>query len=289
MRALFLASRPKTLVASLGPAALAVSIAVNAPHVRWFLGFTFATSFLLMQIMSNLINDYEDFVRGADQVDRVGPRRAAQSGWLSPDQLRWASLAVGMIGAMGWLSLTWHDGLKWLGVGMVATMGAIGYTAGPYPYAYRGLGEVAVFVFFGVVAVLGAERAFVGGNSVEGFHCAAVSGLGAVTILSANNLRDHLSDKRSEKRTIVVRFGPAWGRSLFLSCWLVVFVAIANLARLTKNPWCLLPALAIPAAARLCVEVIKKQDAELAPVLGRTALASFAANLLLALGLSLHS
>lgn len=172
---------------------------------------------LFLQIGTNLVNDYGDHVRGADGEDRIGPARASQSGEVDPRHVAIAGgVALACAGAAGAVLIAWGGWpVVWIGIGSILC--AIAYTAGPFPLAYHGLGEVFVFFFFGPVAVLGTEYLQAGNVSGMGLGASVAIGLLASAILLVNNVRDVEGDERAGKRTIVVRLGRDMGRRLYVA------------------------------------------------------------------------
>jgi len=162
---------------------------------------------LLLQVVANLANDLSDFRRGADTPDRAGPTRVASAGLVTERQLEVAiGLTIGVAALVG-LWLAWVGGPALVGVGVLAIVAALAYTGGPWPYGYRGLGEVFVFIFFGLVAVVGT--AYLQAFRLEPLFVVAAIPVGALTtaILVVNNLRDIPTDAAAGKRTLAVRLG----------------------------------------------------------------------------------
>jgi 1,4-dihydroxy-2-naphthoate polyprenyltransferase len=201
------AVRPATLAASVAPVLAGTAVAIHEGGVRPAAGFGALAVALAMQVGVNFANDYSDFVRGADTPRRVGPVRAASSGVVAPEQVRWAALAAfGVAGAAG-LALSLATDWRLLIVGAACLLAGWLYTGGPRPYGYLGLGELFVFIFFGLVATMGTVY-------VEALHVtplAALAGCGigflATAILVLNNLRDIDTDAAAGKRTLATRIG----------------------------------------------------------------------------------
>ncbi len=211
----FEAARPRTL-----PAAVAPVIAGSA--LAWRAGAFDATAAgiclvfaHLVQIGANNANDYYDFVKGADTGARVGPRRAVASGLVSPAAMRGAVwLVFGLAFATGLTLVAW--GWWWLVlVGAASIVSAVAYTGGPYPLGYHGLGDVFVFVFFGVVAVCATFYVQAGWVSGEAVLASAAIGALTTNILVVNNYRDAESDAKAGKHTLVVRFGRRYAEAQF--------------------------------------------------------------------------
>lgn len=276
------ASRPRTLPAAVAPVLAASALAWRdggfaAPAALGALGFA-----LLVQIGTNFANDYYDFVKGADTAERVGPRRAVAAGWVAPAVMKRAMIAVFAAAFAVGLTLLGYGGWPLLAVGVASILCGVAYTGGPYPLGYNGLGDVFVFVFFGLVAV-GATY-FVQAGEITGQAWIIGAGIGALAanILVVNNYRDAETDAKAGKRTLVVRFGRGFARVQFA---LSHGAAVAALAAVGAGEWH--PA-AVIAGAAVCVAagwiqtrrlVRARTPAELIALLGATGmwLAGYAA------------
>jgi len=224
MRAYLLASRPQTLPAAFVPVAVGTAVAYREGSVRWLPVLAALVAALLIQIGTNLANDLFDFKKGADDESRLGPKRAAQSGWLTPAQLTRAIVVVFGVAVLLGLYIVYAAGPVILAIGIASILAGIGYTGGPFPLAYNGLGDVFVIVFFGFVAVAGTT--FVANGTLSTVALAAGLAVGALAncILVVNNVRDREGDARVDKRTLIVRFGRKFGEIEYL-----VLLAIAYL------------------------------------------------------------
>ena len=200
------AVRPGTLSASIAPVLTGTAIAVHQGGARWGAGVAALVVAVGMQLGVNFANDYSDFVRGAD-AKRVGPVRAASSGIVKPEQVRWAAIgAFGVAGAAG-LLLSLAVDVRLLLVGAACLLAGWLYTGGPRPYGYLGLGEVFVFVFFGLVATVGTVYVETGHISAISILLGSGMGFLATAILVLNNLRDLDTDEAAGKRTLATRIG----------------------------------------------------------------------------------
>ncbi|PKN53978.1 MAG: 1,4-dihydroxy-2-naphthoate octaprenyltransferase [Deltaproteobacteria bacterium HGW-Deltaproteobacteria-14] len=241
-----------------------------------------------LQIGSNLVNDAADFVRGADDARRLGPARAAQRGWLTPGQL---ALGAAIAFAIALLSGAWLatlGGWPVVVVGVVALLCAIGYTAGPAPLGYLGLGDVLVFVFFGPVAVVGTAWLQTGEVTLPAVLASIPVGLLTTAILVVNNLRDRFTDADAGKRTFAVRFGERATRRLYGA--LVIGALLTPVAAAVSGavPLGWLASLGALLFAVPCLRALARLDgAALNPWLGRTARLLLAHGALLALGAAL--
>ena len=265
-------ARPRTLPNSIAPvlAGWGAAAALGSSHwVRALLALVVA---LAMQIGVNYANDYSDGIRGADAV-RVGPMRLVGSGAAAPGAVRAAALASFVIASVAGLILVTLAGQWWLlALGAVCIVAAWCYTGGPRPYGYTGLGELAVFVFFGLVAVLGTQYVVGGQVTATGGLMAIAVGAMSAAVLVANNLRDIPTDALAAKRTLAVRLGDRQTRTLYTALVAVPFVVTLSLAttRWTALAGLLALVLAVPALRRVREGA---GGAELIPVLRNTGLA----------------
>jgi 1,4-dihydroxy-2-naphthoate polyprenyltransferase len=241
-------ARPRTLPAAVAPVLVGTGAAALAGGFVWWKAVLALLVSLALQVGVNFANDYSDGVRGTD-AERVGPLRLVGSGVASPAAVKAAAFACFGVGAACGLALAVTTSWWLVAVGAVAIVAAWFYTGGSRPYGYRGLGEVSVFVFFGLVAVVGttyvqAERvtwvSLLGGVGVGALACA---------ILVANNLRDIPTDREVGKRTLAVVLGDARSRALFAALMGLSFGA-AVLVALVATPWALLALASVPLALR---------------------------------------
>lgn len=215
------AARPKTLPAAVVPVALGSACAYAAGSFRpapAALALAFA---LLTQVACNFANDYFDFKKGADTAERLGPARATASGWVAPEVMRRAVIVVCAVAFCTGLGLLPFGGWPLLVVGVVSLLAAVGYTAGPFPLAYVGLGDVFVVAFFGFVAVPFTAYVQCGYFPVAVWPVALGCGLLANAILVVNNARDIATDAKAGKRTTAVRFGVNFARAQYALTMLI--------------------------------------------------------------------
>lgn len=206
------ALRPKTLGASLCPVAMGAALAWHDGAFAWLPVLAALAGACLLQITSNFANDLYDALRGTDGEERIGPRRVVASGLVSPRTMRRAIALVLLLAAIPAGFLAWHAGWAFAAIGIAGAVCAVGYTAPPLSLAYRGLGEVFVFLFFGPLAVAGTRAACDGDWTFAAVLCGIAPGAIGVALLATNNLRDRAGDEASGKRTLVVRFGEQFGR-----------------------------------------------------------------------------
>ena len=272
VRAWLVASRPRTLVATVVPVAVGTACAFAAGKVRPRTAFAALVGAILIQIGTNLANDVFDFERGADTGERLGPTRAAQAGLLTPRQLRVGMWAAFSLATAAGVYLTAVAGPWVVGVGSISILLGIAYTGGPYPLGYNGLGDVFVFVFFGAVAVCGTACAQVGRVTQLSLIASLPVGALATGLLVVNNLRDWQADAAAGKRTLAVRWGPRAVVWEYVALIGVAYAApIALFVSGLRGPWCLLPLATFPWAVRLTRQVARERGRSLNARLADTA------------------
>jgi 1,4-dihydroxy-2-naphthoate octaprenyltransferase len=289
MRIWLMAARPRTLPAAIAPVLVGTSLA-GFTHVFHPLRFLAALlGALFIQVGTNLSNDYSDARRGADTEDRLGPVRVTAGGLVPPRQVLVATYVTFGLAVLAGVYLIVVAGWQLLIVGAASILAGVAYTGGPRPYGYEGLGEVFVFLFFGVVAVAGSFFVQVRHLSWEAFALAVPVGLLAAAILVVNNVRDIDSDRRADKRTLAVRLGRQRTRALFAG---VVYLAYV-LTPVTwvfgpTTAWVLLPWLTLPLAAAVVRIVRSRSDGpSLNGALARSGMLQLAFCVLLSAGLLL--
>lgn len=220
-----LAVRPKTLFASLSPVILGLALAyIHQNSVKVIEAVLTIACALLMQIGSNIANDYLDSLKGVDTEKRLGPTRVTHSGLIPATQMRNALIIILFLALLLGIYLMWVGGPVIIAIGLLSLYFAYGYTGGPFPLSHNGLGEVAAFIFFGVVAVSGTVYLQTYQFHTIDFLMGMGPGLISATILAVNNLRDIETDRETNKRTIAVRFGETFQRRLCL-----VLIALSSL------------------------------------------------------------
>ena len=216
IKAWILAARPKTLAAAATPVLLGCALAYTDGAFQWIpalLCFLFAFS---MQIDANFINDYYDFLKGSDREDRLGPERACAQGWITLSAMKKGMIITTLLSCVWGLLLLNYCGLEMIPVGILCVLFAFLYTAGPYPLAYHGWGDILVIVFFGFVPVGCTYYTMAHDWTWNVTIACAACGLVSDLLLMLNNYRDREQDKISGKRTLVVRFGEPAGRWAYL-------------------------------------------------------------------------
>lgn len=288
LRAWILACRPATLTAAIVPVIVGTAVAHASGGVR--IGPAIAALFgaIMIQIATNFANDVFDHEKGADTHERLGPTRATQSGLLTPKQVR-----AGMIGAVALavpagLYLTHVAGVPIVLIGVASILSGIAYTAGPYPLGYHGLGDIFVFVFFGLVAVGGTAFVEVGRLPPLALLAAVPVGALATAVLVVNNVRDRVTDERAGKRTLAVRFGRRAGEieyaALLALAYASPFVAVIAFGR---SLFTLLPLVSLPVAVRLYRALATMEGRPLNACLAGTAKLLLLFGVLFAAGLAL--
>jgi 1,4-dihydroxy-2-naphthoate octaprenyltransferase len=259
LRLWLVAARPRTLPAAIAPVLVGTALA-GAEDVFRPLPFIAALiGSVFIQIGTNLSNDYSDARRGADTEDRLGPVRVTAGGLMPPKRVLVGTyVAFGVAVAAG-LYLAAVAGWQLLAVGAASILAGVLYTGGPRPYGYEGLGEVFVFLFFGVVAVAGSYFVQTEELRWEAFALAVPVGLLAAAILVVNNIRDIDTDRRAGKRTLAVKLGRARARRLFAAMVVASFTALPGLAA-ALSPWVLLALAAAPLAPPLVRTVASRTD-----------------------------
>ncbi len=255
-----MAARPRTLPAAVAPVLVGTALAAHESIFRP-LGFLAALlGALLIQIGTNFANDYSEAKRGADTEDRLGPRRVTASGLIPPSQVLTATWIVfaGAFLVGTYLAVT--AGWQLILVGVASILAGFLYTGGPRPYGYTGLGEIFVFLFFGVVAVAGSY--FVQAHHLEwqAFGLALPVGLLASAILMVNNVRDIDTDRRAGKRTLAVLLGSGRSRSVYTMTVAGAFVSVLILAPALPAMWILAALITAPLALKLTTTVVTTND-----------------------------
>ena len=261
LRLWLVASRPRTLPAAVAPVLVGTALAISEEEFRPLAFVAALVGSVFIQIGTNLANDYSDARRGADTEDRLGPVRVTAGGLMPPQRvLTGTYVAFGVAVASG-AYLATVAGWELLVVGVVSIAAGVLYTGGPRPYGYEGLGELFVFLFFGLVAVAGSYYVQAQELPWEAFALAVPVGLLAAAILVVNNVRDVDTDRRAGKRTLAVQLGRARARALFgamLAVAYLVPVAIPLLGGLSW--WVVVPLLSLPLAPPLYRTVATRTD-----------------------------
>lgn len=253
----FLACRPKTLSVSLSPVLVGTAVAWHDSHrILWlpFLAAILGAAFI--QIGTNLFNDVGDFLRGTDTPDRLGPRRATAEGWLTPGTVlagAWFSFALAFLCGV---YLVWHGGWPIVAIGLASLSAGWAYTGGPKPIAYGPLGELFVFLFFGLVAVGGSYYLQTLRLTFSALLTATLVGIHAAAVITVNNYRDRDGDQKNGKNTLVVRMGRPATKRFYAAQMLAPYALLplfSGLGWLAALPLLSLP-LALSLIRRFCCE-----------------------------------
>jgi 1,4-dihydroxy-2-naphthoate octaprenyltransferase len=282
-----MAARMRTLPAAVAPVLVGTSLALGAGHFRPLAFVAALLGAVFIQVGTNLSNDYSDARRGADTEDRLGPVRVTAGGLVPPRQVLIATyVSFGLAVACG-AYLVAVAGPELIAVGAASILAGVLYTGGPRPYGYEGLGEVFVFLFFGVVAVAGSYFVQVQELPWQAFMCAVPVGLLASAILVVNNVRDLETDRRAGKRTLAVRLGRKRTRGLYTAMIAGAFVtAPLPWAFGSMTAWLLLCWAVIPLAGGLVRIMQTRTDGPaLNGALAKTGALQLAFCLLLAAGI----
>ncbi len=283
-----LAIRPKTLFASIGPVLAGWGLATYTGHFKLLPALAALLGGVLLQIGANLANDVADFHRGADSGERLGPLRVTQAGLLTPSEVTRGMWVAFGLGALAGAYLIAVAGWPVLLIGVTAILAAIGYTGGPLPYGYYGLGDLFVFIYFGIAAVGGTY--YVQSKAWDSiiWWAAVPLGLLSVALLVVNNLRDRENDRRAGKITLAVLLGEAGTRAEYIltafAPYLIVTLAVAIK---TFPVWALLVWLSLPVAIKAARIVLTQSGRALNAALALTGQLIFVFGALLAIGLCL--
>ena len=289
IRAWTLAARPRTLPAAIAPVVLGSAMAIADNHFAWLPAVAALMVALLLQIGVNLANDYFDYVKGIDTEDRLGPPRVTQSGLIPARQVKHAMLLIMGASLLPGIYLLITGGWPVFLIGIACICAVLAYSGGPFPLASHGLGDLFVFIFFGLVAVCGTYY-------VQALHLTrmvllmgVIEGLLITAILVVNNLRDIHTDRQTGKRTLAVIIGERGSRIeyLLLLGWAYAIPVILWLGS-RSSVWVILPIVSLPSALFLMRRVWSDSDGViLNRALANTAKLALVYSLLLSIGLLL--
>lgn len=261
MKTWLLAARPKTLPAAVVPVVMGAAAAYGDGVFHWLSAALALIAALLIQVATNLVNDYSDFKKGTDDEDRIGPVRVTQAGLVTPKQMKraiWMTFAVTILIS---LYLVYRGGWPILIIGVLSILSGTMYTAGPFPLGYVGLGDVFVLFFFGPVAMAGTY--YVQALTVNWAVILAGFGPGlfSVAILTVNNLRDVKGDEKAGKKTLAVRFGVGFAkREYFYSILIASLIPVVLVLAWGARGWVLLAVLTLFFAPGVLITVFSKTD-----------------------------
>jgi 1,4-dihydroxy-2-naphthoate octaprenyltransferase len=287
VRLWLVAARPRTLPAAVSPVLVGTSLAIGEGTFRPLAFVCALIGSVFIQIGTNLSNDYSDARRGADTEDRLGPVRVTAGGLMPPRQVllgTWVAFGIAVAAGIYLIAIA---GWELLLVGAASILAGVLYTGGPRPYGYEGLGEVFVFLFFGVVAVVGSYFVQTEDLRWEAFALSVPVGLLAAAILLVNNIRDADTDRRAGKKTLAVRLGREGARRLYVGSIAIAFVSVPLIAAFGDVSWLVLLALlAVPVAIPLVRVVRTRTDGpSLNMALAKTGMLLALFSILLSIGL----
>lgn len=286
MRLWVAGARPRTLPAALVPVAVGAACAAGTPDVAWWRVTLAAVVSLALQVGVNYANDYSDGVRGTD-ADRVGPLRLVGSGLVEPQRVKRAAMSSLVVACCAGLVLALLTTLWLVVVGLSAVLAAWFYTGGPRPYGYAGLGELFVFVFFGLVATVGTAYVLASTLPAVSWWAGSAAGCLSCALLVVNNLRDIPGDTVSGKRTLAVRLGDRRTRALFVALFVAAALFVVVTAKVA-GAWALLGLAGVAAAAPAVRTVLGgAAGPALVAVLGAVGRAQLVFGATCALGISL--
>ena len=257
-----MAARPRTLPAAVAPVLVGTAAAIDrANHLRVGPFLAALVGSIFIQVGTNLANDYSDAKRGADTADRLGPVRVTSSGLVAPRRVLVATWVAFAVAVAAGIYLATVAGIVIILVGAASILAGVLYTGGPRPYGYEGLGEIFVFVFFGLVAVNGSYYVQVEKLDWLPFGLSVAVGLLSTAILVVNNVRDLETDRRANKRTLAVRIGRERTRRLYALLLVAAFAAAPITILATgESAWSLLCLAAAPLARRPLEAVMTRTD-----------------------------
>ena len=283
-----LASRPKTLPAAVVPVLVGSALAINRGRFVFVFSLIALCCSLLIQIGTNYVNDLYDFLKGADNENRKGPIRVLASGLITVNEMKIGSVVVFLTAFVLGLFLVYEAGPVIFLIGILSIFAGIAYTAGPFPLAYNGLGDLFVFMFFGIVGTTGTYFIQAKEFSTISFLTSIPVGALITNILVVNNYRDIEEDKAAGKRTLAVIFGKDFTKFQFVFLLICSFATPAVLyAFYNFHIWIFLPYLTIPIAYRIAVMLYNLEGPALNKTLEMSAKLSALFGLLFAAGLTL--
>lgn len=283
-----LAIRPRTLPAAAAGVIVGAALAWHDGYFRFDATLVCLLTALLLQIGSNLANDVFDFERGTDTAERLGPTRVTQAGLLTPRQVKIGMTAVFGLAVLLGLYLAWLGGWVILIVGIAAIISAIAYTGGPFPIGYHGLGDIFVFIFFGLASVAGTYYIQAGFVSPAVWWMTIPPGLIITAILVVNNLRDIDNDRKGRKYTMAVRLGDRGTKIQYIVCMAIAYLILIPVAWAGLIPWgSLLAWLSLPLAFQAAKIVLTQKGRPLNMALAKTGQTALVFSLLFWVGLLL--
>ena len=282
----WLAIRPRTLPAAAAGVAMGSALAWHDGSFQLLPALAALLVALLLQIGSNVANDVFDFARGADTAERLGPVRVTQAGYLTPTQVKTGMFVIFAFAAFLGLYLATLRGWTVIWLGAAAILSAVAYTGGPYPLGYHGLGDIFVFLFFGLAAVAGTYFVQVGSVSTAAWWMSVPIGFIVTAILVVNNLRDLENDRKAGKHTLAVRFGEQGAKAEYLLLMLTAYLIVPIFVWMKIIPvGAMLSWLSLPIAIRTLRVVFTQKGRPLNAALAGTGQTAFLFSLFFWVGL----
>lgn len=281
-----LATRPKTLPAAVTPVIVGIAIALHYNKFNFGASIIALLCSLLFQIGANLVNDLFDYLHGTDKKERTGPQRVVASGLISVSEMKRGIIIVFSLSFLLGLYLVYIGGWFILLIGILSIITAIAYTAGPFPLAYHALGDVAVFIFFGLAGTIGTY--YVNAHEISPFSFWASIPVGALitNILVVNNYRDMEEDKLSGKKTLAVVFGEKFTKIQYIILLITSYLILLIIYfAFYKEIFVFLPFLSLPVAVKLINMIFTYKGKELNKTLELTAKLSIFYGILFAAGI----
>ena len=283
-----IASRPKTLLAAVVPVMVGSAVAFNENKLVIIYSLVALLCSVLIQIGTNYANDLYDFINGADNEKRKGPRRVLATGLISIKEMKIGVFLTFGLSFLFGLYLVYEGGMVILVIGILSILAGLAYTAGPFPLAYNGLGDVFVFMFFGIVGTVGTYYLHTKDLTLVSFIASVPVGALITNILVVNNYRDIEEDKAAGKNTLAVKFGKTFTRYQFISLTIISFLIPAVLyAFFNYSILIFLPYLTFPAAYKIIVMLHRLDGMELNKTLELAARLSALFGILFSIGLAL--
>lgn len=283
-----LAIRPRTLPAAAAGVMMGASLAWRDGYFRIDAVLVCLFTALLLQIGSNLANDVFDFEHGTDTAERLGPTRVTQAGMLTPREVKIGMGVVFVLSALLGLYLAWLGGWVIIVMGIAAIISAIAYTGGPFPIGYYGLGDIFVFIFFGLASVAGTYYIQAGTVTTAVWWMTIPPGLIITAILVVNNLRDLENDRKAGKHTLAVRLGEQGTKVQYMICMAIAYLVLIPAIGLHLIPWTTLLAwLSLPITYQASRVVLTQKGRPLNAALAKTGQTALVFSLLFWVGLLL--
>jgi len=279
-----MAIRPKTLPAAISPVLVGTTFAYYHGYFDWIVAIATLIASLFIQIGSNFANDVYDFLKGTDNENRLGPKRATQSALITPAEMKKGMMMVFGLALLIGVYLAWIGGWIIVAIGTISIISAFAYTGGPYPLGYHGWGDVFVFIFFGLIAVPGTFYLQTGFINEEVVLLGIALGVLSTAILVVNNLRDADTDIETGKKTLAVRFGKSFSKFQYSTLMVVAFLIPIYLAETMQIFSLYLPIFLIPVAGKLILQIYFEEGKVLNEVLAKTARLLFLYSIVLSMG-----